>query len=291
MDVFLLGAGRPATGTRPAALKKIALNTKALDWQIHSFESVSEVQIHFLGGYLVDEIIESYPQLGYTVIPDWEENTVIHTFLNAPFSKSATIVAYADTIFRKEAIASLFESDADIVFAVDFSWQKRYQSRSVSDLKMAETVNLIDYDSTGVAEFTGLILFAPQVVEYLGDLKEDGIGSCLPDLLRYLKTQDFSIEAVDVNNHWAEFNAPADIAHFILGTKAETLARLEPLVSNSHIGKQITFSSEQWLSSAESILEEIEHIFKGTALIVRSSAKGEDNWEFSNAGGFESCLI
>ena len=101
---------------------------------------------------------------------------------------------------------------------------------------------------------------------------------------------DLSGEAVDVDGHWAEFNSPADVARFILGTKADTLARLEPHVQHSHIGKQLSFSSKQWTECAESILEEIIEVFDGAALVVRSSAKGEDSWEYSNAGGFESVL-
>ena len=72
MDVFLLGAGRPAFGRKPSALKHIALNTKAMDWQIHSFETISNLgDIHYLGGYHVDDVIENYPQLNFTVIPDY----------------------------------------------------------------------------------------------------------------------------------------------------------------------------------------------------------------------------
>lgn len=36
MDAFFLGAGPPGFGWKPSALKKIALNTKAMDWLIDS---------------------------------------------------------------------------------------------------------------------------------------------------------------------------------------------------------------------------------------------------------------
>ena len=38
MDVFLLGAGKPARGVRPSVLKNVALNTKTMDWQIAGYE-------------------------------------------------------------------------------------------------------------------------------------------------------------------------------------------------------------------------------------------------------------
>ena len=60
MEVFLLGAGRPAQGSKPAALRKIALDTRAMDWQLHSFQSVVDVKdISFLGGYQTGVVARS----------------------------------------------------------------------------------------------------------------------------------------------------------------------------------------------------------------------------------------
>ena len=61
MDVFLLGAGRPARGQKPSALKYIAKNTKAIDWQLHSFEAIAAPEnIHFMGGYHVTDVISAH---------------------------------------------------------------------------------------------------------------------------------------------------------------------------------------------------------------------------------------
>ena len=291
MEVFLLGAGKPAKGQKPAALKKIALNTKALDWQIHSFQSIKQPQIHFLGGYHVEEVIANYPQLSYTVVPDWENHTVLHTLFQAPFSKSSTIIAYTDTVFRKEMIETLCQSHADIAFGIDTRFKQRYESRSTTDLESAEIMMLEKFSvGKGEAEFTGLIHFKPEVIEYLQTLNEYQVGNTLLDLLHHLKANNFSLEAIDTNGHWAEFNSPADIAHFILGTKAETLARLKPLVRHSHIGEQVTFTPQEWLTSSNAILFAIQKTFKSARLIIRSSAKNEDNWHSSNAGSFSSQL-
>ena len=120
LDVFLLGAGRPSSGVSPSALKYVASNTTAIDWQIDSFKAIPDANnIHFLGGYRVDSIINSYPQLSYTVIPDWEKKGVLHTLLKAPFSNRSLILSYSDTLFRKEAIQGMLSIDADIVFGVD----------------------------------------------------------------------------------------------------------------------------------------------------------------------------
>ena len=52
------------------------------------------------------------------------------------------------------------------------------------------------------------------------------------------------IRNLEIDGQWAELNAPQDLAHFILGTKAETLERLRPLVRSSIIGQQVQFTVE-----------------------------------------------
>lgn len=293
MDVFLLGAGPPARGKKPSALKKIALGTKVMDWQIHSFAAINEpVRINYLGGYQVDEVIQAYPELNFTVIPNWEQRSVLHTLLQAPFSSDPVVIAYSDTIFRREKLAELVQQPADIVFGVDSDWRNRYTSRSVQDIHLAEKIQLEQFDTTkrGVVEYTGLTYLKPRVVNYLSTVDELSVGTSLLDLLFHLQSKGFSLGILDVAGHWAEFNEPEDIAHFILGSKAETLARLEPLVRQSYIGRQVSFTIKEWWKSSSSIVSDIKNTFNKERLVVRSSAKGEDNWSSSNAGGFESLL-
>ncbi|MEZ8094452.1 PEP-utilizing enzyme [Photobacterium swingsii] len=287
MQLFLLGAGRPAKGDKPTALKQIALNTKALDWQIHSFESVVEAKnIHFLGGYHVDEVTRNYPLLNISFIPDWERNGVLHTFLRAPFTKQPVFTAYTDTVFRKKIVEKMSTIDEDVVFGVDFNWKERYESRSHDDINSAEKVLIGSVE----CEFTGLVKFSSNAIDFITTLERETIGDNLLDLINCLKENGFSVVPYDVKDEWAEFNSSGDIARFILGTKAETLARLEPIVQKSHIGRQVSFTSSDWDSDNKKILTAIKSEFDGEKLVVRSSSKGEDNWYSSNAGGFESLL-
>lgn len=292
MDVFLLGAGRPAHGKKPSALKNIALNTKAIDWQIHSFESIAELnEIHYLGGYHIDEVVESYPQINYCVIPDWQYKSVLHTFLKAPFTDKPVISAYSDTIFRKEVVLEMLSVNAEVVFCVDSLWKERFYSRPLDDIKSAETIEITSSSgSIQLAEFTGLICFKSNVVNQISSLSEAEVGSSIIDLIKYLDKEGFSVKPFDITGRWAEFNSPYDIAHFILGTKAETLKRLEPVVRLSHIGKQVSFTCEDWYIDSNLIIDEISHVFGNVNLVVRSSSISEDGWFFSNAGGYESIL-
>jgi glutamine kinase len=287
MQLFLLGAGRPAIGNTPSALKSIAQNTKAMDWQLHGFESVvSFDDIHFLGGYHVDEIKDNYPHLNISIIPDWESKTVLQTLLSAPFSNQSVFVTYSDTIFRNKVINKMANMSADVVFGVDYNWKKRFESRSESDIKSAEVLTINEQE----VEFTGLVKFSSAAALQISELSHECIGKTLIDLIYYLEKEGFVVEYCSVGNDWAEFNSQDDIAHFILGTKAETLARLEPVVSKSHIGRQVSFSTSEWADNNQCIVDSICKEFADQKLVVRSSSKGEDNWFSSNAGGFESLL-
>jgi len=287
LKLFLLGAGKPAHGDKPSALKLISTSTTVLDWKIHSFESIVSLEdIYFLGGYHIDEVIQSYPKLNFSVIPEWKNKNILETFFSAPFSNSNTVISYSDTIFRKSIIQEMLSMEADVIFGIDSFWKKRYTSRELEDINNAETI-LVNGQKV---EFTGLIYFSKKVIEKISRLNASDIGTSLIDLIKFLEKNDFSIKTLDVKGEWAEFNSPDDISKFILGTKAETLARLEPLVKKSHIGKQVSFCFTNWIDDSNAVIKQILETFKNKNLVVRSSSKSEDNWDSSNAGKFESIL-
>lgn len=287
MQLFLLGAGRPAIGNIPSALKSIAQNTRAMDWQLHGFESVVNYNdIHFLGGYHVDEIKDSYPHLNILIIPDWQDKNVLQTLLSAPFSNQSVFITYSDTIFRNKVINKIANIEADVVFGVDYNWKERFKSRSKSDIEAAEVLTINGRD----VEFTGLVKFSSAAAFLISELSPKDVGSSLIDLISYLKNKGLTVVHSNVGNEWAEFNSQDDIAHFILGTKAETLARLEPVVSKSYIGRQISFTTSEWDENTQCIIDSICVEFSDQKLVIRSSSKAEDNWFSSNAGGFESLL-
>ena len=289
MKLFLLGAGKPAHGDKPTALKCISTFTTALDWQIHSFESIINIKdIHFLGGYHVDEIIEKYPSLNFSIIPDWENKSILNTLFSAPFADIDVdaVISYSDTVFHKSVIKKLLSFEADVVVGFDSSFKERFQTRSLKDINNAETL-FIDGNEV---EFTGLTYLSKKALEIVSRLEVSNIGNNIIDLIKFFKKKPLLIKLFDVEGEWAEFNHPDDVAKFILGTKAETLARLEPLVKKSHIGKQIGFTALEWQHDKNIILNKIIQTFKGENLVIRSSAKGEDNWHASNAGGFDSIL-
>ncbi len=65
--VVILGAGKPFFGDAPSAIAQTIENKRVLDWLVEAFSVVAGAQFHFVGGYKIDEVIASYPALGYTV--------------------------------------------------------------------------------------------------------------------------------------------------------------------------------------------------------------------------------
>ena len=290
-ELYFLGAGKPASGDRPAAIKNIANNTRALDWQLNSFSGVvQEKDIYFLGGYHVDEVVELYPNLNFTIVPDWQSKNALNTLLHAPLSGDSAFITYSDTLFGKNLVDKLPIGSNEVLVVVDSLWKKRFRDRTQKDIAHAETIIL----SNEEVEFTGLVYLNEQSLDVLRNLQknndEESVGNNFQDFFDFLEFKGININYVDVLGDWAEFNSTQDITNFILGTKADTLSRLENIVRESHIGAQVNFKVEQWLSSPSSVISKIQKKFGKTKLVVRSSSAAEDNWNSSNAGGFESIL-
>lgn len=290
MKAFILGAGVPISGSKPSALKNISINKRAMDWQLHSLESLVPLNnVFFLGGYHIEEIVKRYPELNFIVMPEWSKSTPLDTFLSAPFSNESCVVTYGDTLFRDEFIKSFISKDADITVAVDSCWLERYKSRNKEDIDKAE----VWVREGKVFEFTGLIYFSEHSVRVIEELKSESnnlSGKRLIDLIELMEVNGLTVSFKDVKADWAEFNSPSDIANFILGTKADTLSRLESMVKTSYIGEQYSFMIEDWIQNSNQVILNIQNKFGYKKLAVRSSSKLEDNWRSSNAGGFDSIL-
>ena len=116
------------------------------------------------------------------------------------------------------------------------------------------------------------------------------LTSSFIDFLSDLKIAGFKISHYDVSGDWAEMNEPTDLVHFILGSKAETLLRIQPKLIKSKVCDQITCNWNDWRSHSEKVINDVQSKFGGQRLIVRSSSVEEDGWETSQAGVFESIL-
>lgn len=75
---------------------------------------------------------------------------------------------------------------------------------------------------------------------------------------------------------------------FVFGTKAETLQRLQSVVTAAEIPEIRYFSLSEWTASRKEILDTLRHRFGNRTLAIRSSAQAEDGAKNSMAGAFLS---
>ena len=297
-----MGAGRPFRGNLPAGLNPTPDHRRVLDWIKDGFAGVA-TEIHFVGGYLFEEVAKSHPDLVYTFNPDWESTGSIGSLFAAPLSdEEVHYVCYNDIVFGKAVVARLAKAAGDVVLAVDRNWRNRFEGRSRRDLEKAEKVILTNGKVTAAgaalevsradAEFVGLLKLSPRAMTKVASLRKDA-GPALRDQPMPVLIEEFirlglPVRVVDVEGDWAELNAPQDLARFVLGTKAQTLERLQSVLRLGRIGKMVTFSTGEWRANPDPILKRIRRELGPGLLILRSSALSEDSWHSANAGVFET---
>ncbi len=303
--VIILGAGRPYQGFKPSALIEIDSRTRVLDWVIDAFQTECDPEFFFVGGYHFQEIAHRYPQIHFAFNPNWQNTGSARSLLYAPLPNSGDLfVVYSDVLIRRELIKDMLASSGDLILGVDKAWRARYTPRTQEDMKIAEKVTLEGNKVIQISreipvgetdgEFVGVLRLNEKAVQQVREIEKRFAQEVdrwdLPKLIQILLDRGLEARAIDVQGHWSELNAAEDIAHFVLGTKAETLKRLRSLVKHSSIGQTVSFTVQMWKNNRSSILQEIQSTFPGLELIIRSSATSEDKWDRSNAGNFVSIL-
>jgi choline kinase len=301
---IILGAGRPHTGTMHSALRNTSGKDRVLSWLLFAAKSI-DPDLTFVGGYRFNDIVKEYPDIQYIFNPEWQHTGAASSFLKVPFEEDKVYyVSYADILFRNSVIKPISTVDADIVVAVDSLWRERYGGRMAEDMARCEKVifsqDIVERLGSAItpdeakAEFIGLAKFQPRVINYIrtkcNELYAALKNHNLSQLIDHLRSVGFQVKAVDILGNWAEINVPSDLTHFILGTKAQTLARLQDMVRYSQIAPQVSFLTSEWQHDHSAILSRTKTSFTDLPVIVRSSCFAEDSFSSANAGTYKSVL-
>lgn len=299
-----MGAGRGVRGTLPSAIIDIDEHGRVLDWLLDAFGVLDSPDILFVAGYKADEVVERYPQIRTILNRDWTQTGPVHSLALAPIGGPGhTYVCYSDVVFRRTAVAALADAPGEVAVAIDSAWRRRYDGRTHIDLEHAEKVRCaagrvvaagadVSADDAD-AEFAGMLRLGPAGTAALMQAMRSGAfapTATLPDLVRWLLEHGYDVAAVDLDGAWAELDAKQDLARFVLGTKAESLARLRDMDHGGEIDPLVAFTASRWHREPAAVLDEIESTLPGDRLIVRSSALTEDGWAASAAGQHESVL-
>jgi glutamine kinase len=303
-NVVILGAGKSHRNGLNSVLKETAKGSRVLDWLIQSYNGIN-ANFQFIGGYKLDEVEECYPGFSYIENENWQDTGATGSFLRANIPYTGDIfISYSDILYRNDITKKLLNSNDDIIVSIDSLWKDRYRGRTRKDLEKCEKViyagDIITSLGVGIdiglanAEFIGLVKFGKNILSDLDNLigedSERLKKTNLTGLLEWLRLNGKEIKFVDVRGDWAELDDPRDLAHFVLGTKAQTLQRLHGLVTKSTILDQVDFSVQDWEHEQTNIVERIQQFFPDSKLVVRSSALSEDGFTTANAGVYESVL-
>jgi len=300
--VILLGAGTPKVGSEHSALIKASNSIKVIDWFENSISALGS-KITFVSGYKENEIKQLYPSFEFVSNPLWETTGSAYSLISA-INESECYAFYSDIVFRQTLVETLKETSGDVVVAVDSLWLNRFVGRSEEDINGAEKVICASHIATLLgqniqseianSEFIGAVKFSKKASLLLSsqshDLKEKFLKSNLSQLIEYLRQLGLEISTVDVHGEWAELNQPQDLAHFILGTKAQTLHRLQPMLKHSVVENQVSFTVEEWGREPSKIIKNIQSELNSPKVVIRSSALSEDGFTESNAGAYTSLL-
>jgi glutamine kinase len=301
--LVLLGAGRPMRGTQPSALASAGERGRVLDWLLDAFSPLALDRVVFVGGYRLDDVVSRYPEISFVVNTDWRSNGTVGSLMTVPLGAGSTVyVSYTDVVYQRDVTSRLIDAAGDAVVVTDRAWRRRFAGRPLIDIRRAEKVRIADDRvvrvSTDLAaaeasgEFIGLAKLGPRATACLADLRESSLRLWarrgLPDLIQRLVDDGLDVRAEEIDGRWAELNAPQDLARFVLGTKAGTLARLQPMVRRSHIPPSVSFTVADWRVGRDQILDDIAGALPDTQVIVRSSSSAEDSFTTSNAGAFLS---
>lgn len=309
MNFIILGAGAPHAGETPTSLQQLGADSLVLDWQVEALGGTPAETI-FVGGYASSRLRPSLSGMRLVENTEWQETGALHSLLLALSGPAAPcIVCYGDILFRtglvKEIQASDLADSADVIIAYDSHWRPGSPGGQERDRRTREKICLRDGrvlslgyalpQSWASGEFIGLARFSAAAVTQLQKLAatEDGLTRKmgLAEAVEYLRISGLTVRAVDVQGDWVEVRSPRDIAHFVLGTKAETLFRLRGVLESAVIQDVYWCSVAQWCEDRAGVLAEIRSRHgPEQRLVVRSSAGSEDTFSSSNAGGYESIL-
>ena len=271
----------------PGALAAVASHRRRLDWVFHAFDAVLEADFYLVTEHQQDSIARRYPRLSVlTSVPPAAAGT-IGSLLTAPLrGDRGCYVTRADLVFRSHLVELLAASGGDVVVAIDGSPGRRRGAGPEAGSDRA-------FEEAGV-ELVGIARLSPRAVACLAEMRRRGDGrlaeTSLPELLRELVARGLEVRTVESEGDWARLDAPHDLARFILGTKAESLERLRPLVRRSTIGPQVRCRVSEWSAAPQAVLARVMACFGARALAVRSSSSREDDWTASAAGHFTSIL-
>lgn len=300
MKLAILAAGKPVHGVNPTASSQVLSDIPAARWAI-SAAGVKTSDTQIVAGYEYEVIQNALPDTLLRLNPNWQTSGSVGSFFSLDLDESEPILlTYSDIVFSRGLVEDLAEVDGDVVVAWDSKFlNTRLEAASAFEIISVDGENVLACGSAarqfpGPGFFPGVVKFSPKALGLIKKIPENVRARLAPfhmsELIGYIAESGTRVRAVKCNGQWARIEDPEELVRFILGSKADTLIQLKPLVSESFIPSSIVFEVREWAHDSKGILQTIANTHHGDDLVVRSSARAEDTFEGSNAGAFISVI-
>lgn len=279
-------------------LKESLFNTTLVDWQLNIAKNIFD-DVIYVAGFNAEELEIKYPKLNIIVNDEWENTGPIASLgLVELYEDVNYTVIYGDLSFTEFPSSLLVQDDNQIRFAFN---KKTTESRVIDSKEKViidKSIPLrfgyecpmlpITYEFCGAISAKGSLL--AKSISKCKEMSENADKYMLSGLCEIQRLNGLDLLPVDVKNTCFEINSQKDLSRKVLGTKAETLKRLQNVLAKSVILDQKVIRQKDWSVCSDQCVQSVIQKFKGLQLVVRSSAISEDSFESAFAGVFDSFL-
>ena len=258
-----------ATRSMPSSLYAVESSSTVLDWALSALFDRGFASITYLGGYQIQKVLERYPSLSYRYHSSWQQEGELAGLLTLEPDHSCDCFILRSSIFLLPgALARMAEAEGDVAVG--------YYTPGSRD----EFVGIVAIRKPHLG---GAYTIAKKIVA-------QNPKANLEQWVDGLASEGLHISKVDLDGLAAPIGDRLSLVRTLFSSKAQTLARIRPLVRRATVLDQVTFSVADWEHTSEQILDEVGSAFGPEPVVVRSSARSEDGLKESMAGRFRSVL-
>lgn len=169
----------------------------------------------------------------------------------------ATFLIRDDVVLRPEAMSQLDQHPADIVLI-----QENEPSPRADRTNVPAVVRL---RASAAGRLAGWL-------ESFGSALSLRLGhATYPEAMETLRQEGHTVARLALGKLGSVIRRPTDLARFVVGSEADTLKRLRPVLRESRITELLAFDHGAWDNHTEEILSRIRLQFGSTRLVIRSA--------------------
>jgi hypothetical protein len=253
----------------PSSLEAVEPSRTVLDWALHAVSGRLTRPILYVGGYHIQKVMQRYPGLQYRFHAQWQqEGEAAAVTLAQPDDASDSLVVRSRTLFVPEAVERLLASGDAIAAGY--------------------------YRDGELQRFAGIVWLPARFVQpafaQARSLAERQREADLEAWVDAARESGLPVSEIDLDGLAAPSTDRRALVRLVFGGKGRALEQVRPLVRSATVLEQVRFSVAEWKRSPDQVLGRLAAAYRGTKVVVRSSAYAEDSLASSAAGRFRTVL-